>query len=197
MTPILKLHTHDKDKEIEFELNYLLSLSTKQRFQMMLKKTEEICNLLKNMDTEKLLKLLKEHKVAFVIIGATAFPVHGYSRATLDIDIFMKPERLNAERTWNALKNFGYDMTDVTVEELLTKKLLIRQYAVETDIHPFVKGTTFRNVWKNKVMAKFGNTFAWFASLEDLIRMKRAAGRTQDLEDLKYLLRLRKRKRKT
>ena len=149
------------------------------------------------MDTEKLLKLLKEHKVAFVIIGATAFPVHGYSRATLDIDIFMKPERLNAERTWNALKNFGYDMTDVTVEELLTKKLLIRQYAVETDIHPFVKGTTFGNVWKNKVMAKFGNTFAWFASLEDLIRMKRAAGRTQDLEDLKYLLRLRKRKRKT
>ena len=149
------------------------------------------------MDTEKLLKLLKEHKVAFVIIGATAFPVHGYSRATLDIDIFMKPERLNAERTWKALKNFGYDMTDVTVEELLTKKLLIRQYAVETDIHPFVKGTTFGNVWKNKVRAKFGNTFAWFASLEDLIRMKRAAGRTQDLEDLKYLLRLRKRKRKT
>ena len=149
------------------------------------------------MDTENLLKLLKEHKVAFVIIGATAFPVHGYSRATLDIDIFIKPDRLNAERTRKALKNFGYDMTDVTVDELLTKKLLIRQYAVETDIHPFVKGTTFGNVWKNKVRAKFGNTFAWFASLEDLIKMKRAAGRTQDLEDLEYLLRLRKRKRKT
>lgn len=149
------------------------------------------------MDTEKLLKLLKEHKVAFVIIGATAFPVHGYSRATLDIDIFIKPERLNAERTREALENFGYDMTDVTVAELLTKKLLIRQYTVETDIHPFVKGTTFGNVWKNKVRAKFGNTFAWFASLEDLIKMKRAAGRTQDLEDLEYLLRLRKRKSKT
>tara|TARA_Y100000031_G_C8123251_1_gene339253 strand:- start:114 stop:263 length:150 start_codon:yes stop_codon:yes gene_type:complete len=36
------------------------------------------------MDTEKLLKLLKEHKVSFVVIGATAFPVHGYSRATLE-----------------------------------------------------------------------------------------------------------------
>ena len=88
-------------------------------------------------------------------------------------------------------------MTDVTVDELLTKKLLIRQYAVETDIHPFVKGATFGNVWKNKVRAEFGNTFVWFASLEDLIKMKRAAGRTQDLEDLKYLLRLRKRKSKT
>ena len=149
------------------------------------------------MDTERLLKLLKEHKVNFVVIGATAFPVHGYSRATLDIDIFIKPERSNAERTWKALEDFGYDMTDVTIDELLTKKLLIRQYAVETDIHPFVKGTTFENVWKNKVKAKFGNTFVWFASLEDLIKMKRAAGRTQDLEDLKYLLRLRGQKKKT
>ena len=47
------------------------------------------------MDTESLLKSLKEHKVQFVIIGATAFPVHGYSRATLDIDIFIKPETAN------------------------------------------------------------------------------------------------------
>jgi hypothetical protein len=33
-----------------------------------------------------------------VIIGATAFPVHGYARATLDIDIFIRPERTNAEK---------------------------------------------------------------------------------------------------
>lgn len=147
------------------------------------------------MDTEGLLKLLKEHKVKFVIIGATAFPVHGYSRATLDIDIFISPEKENAKKTWQALKEFGYDMTDITIENLLTKKLLIRQYIVETDIHPFVKGTTFKKIWQNKVKAKFGNTFAFFASLDDLIKMKRAAGRPQDLEDLKYLLRLKKAKK--
>jgi len=44
------------------------------------------------MRAEQLLKLLKENHVKFVIIGATAFPVHGYSRATLDIDIFIKAE---------------------------------------------------------------------------------------------------------
>jgi predicted nucleotidyltransferase len=58
-------------------------------------------------DTESLLRSLKEHKVKFVIIGATAFPVHGYSRATLDIDIFIRPERANAEKTLVALKGFG------------------------------------------------------------------------------------------
>jgi predicted nucleotidyltransferase len=148
------------------------------------------------MQTEKLLKLLKENKVKFVIIGATAFPVHGYSRATLDIDIFIKPEKANAQRTWKALKEFGYDVTDITVDDLLTRKVLIRQYLVETDIHPSVKGVTFEKVWKNKVKARFGKTFVWFASLDDLITMKKAASRNKDMQDLKYLRRLKNRAKK-
>jgi len=138
------------------------------------------------------LKLLKEHKVDFVIIGATAFPVHGYARATLDIDIFIRPTQTNAERTYQALKAFGYDVTNIKIEDLLKKKLFIRQYAVETDIHPFVKGVTFEEVWRNKVRAKFEDTFVYFASLNDLIRMKRAAARPRDIEDLKYLKKLKK-----
>ena len=148
------------------------------------------------MDAEQLLKLLKENHVKFVIIGATAFPVHGFSRATLDIDIFIKPEKTNAQRTLKALKEFGYDVTDLTIDELLTKKVLIRQYLIETDIHPIVTGATFEKVWKNKVKAKFGKTFVWFASLDDLITMKKAASRTKDVEDLKYLLKLKKRTKK-
>ena len=125
------------------------------------------------MDTEDLLRLLREHRVDFVIIGATAMPVHGYVRASLDIDIFIRPERQNAERTLEALKAFGYDMSDVTVNDLLHKKLLIRQYEVETDIHPFVKGTNFEKIWNNKVEANFGKTPVYFASLDDLIEKER------------------------
>jgi len=144
------------------------------------------------METEDLLKLLKEHKVKFVIIGATAFPIHGYSRATLDIDIFIEPAEKNAADTLKALDEFGYDVTDITINDLLTKKLLIRQYIIETDIHPFAKGVTFEEVWRNKVKARFGKTFAWFASLDDLIKMKKAAHRPKDIEDLKYLIALKK-----
>jgi len=48
------------------------------------------------MDTEDLLRFLNARRVEFVIIGATAFPIHGYARATLDIDIFIRPEPQNA-----------------------------------------------------------------------------------------------------
>jgi len=144
------------------------------------------------LDIENLLKLLNARKVEFVIIGATAFPVHGYARATLDIDLFIRPELENARRTLQALKEFGYDVTDLNADDLLSKKVLIRQYLLETDIHPFVQGVTFDRVWKNRVSGTYGNEKVYYASLDDLIMMKKAAGRPKDIEDLKFLLSLKK-----
>ena len=44
---ILKLDKYDEEKEIEFELDYLTSLTTCERFQMMFTKTREMLSLLK------------------------------------------------------------------------------------------------------------------------------------------------------
>jgi hypothetical protein len=142
------------------------------------------------MDTENLLKLLNAHDVQYVIIGASAFPIHGYVRATLDLDIFIAPEHENAEKTLLALKEFGYNIDELQVNDLLKKKILIRQYVVETDIHPFAAGVTFTEIWNTRVKGLYGKTPAFFASLESLIKMKKAAGRPKDLEDLKYLQQL-------
>ena len=146
------------------------------------------------MDTEELLKSLNVHHVEFVIIGATAFPIHGYARATLDIDIFIHPEPENAARTLNALRDFGYDTADITVEDLLTRKVMIRQFLVETDIHPFVVGTTFDQVWKNRISGTYGKEKVYYASLDDLIVMKESAGRPKDLEDVNVLKALKKKR---
>jgi predicted nucleotidyltransferase len=142
-------------------------------------------------DTEGLLRSLNAHKARYVVIGATAFPIHGYARATLDVDIFIEPTEENASRVRRALVEFGYDLTDVTVQDLLTKKVLIRQYVLEVDVHPFVMGATFEEVWGRRVEDRIGETPAGFASLADLIRMKEAAGRPKDLEDLRALRKLR------
>lgn len=146
------------------------------------------------MDTEKLLKLLKENKAIFLVIGASAFPVYGYARATLDIDLFVRPDLKNIKNVMKALKEFGYDITDLSPEDFLQNKVLIRQYTLEADIHPFVKGITFEEAWKNKISAKFGKTRVHFPCLDDMIKMKKAAGRNIDLEDLKYLRKIKKRK---
>ena len=45
--PVLKLKKANDRQEIEFELDYLASLTTRQRFQMMLQKSREMALLLK------------------------------------------------------------------------------------------------------------------------------------------------------
>jgi len=143
---------------------------------------------------ESLLKSLNDHDVRYVIIGAMAFPLYGYARATLDIDLFIEPTEQNATRCREALSRFGYDMSDCSVKDLLTKKVLIRQYLVACDIHPFVKGASWKKVWEGRTAGTFGTASTNFASLQDLIAMKKAARRPKDLEDLKYLEQLQPRK---
>jgi hypothetical protein len=58
------------------------------------------------MDTENLLRSLNAHNVRYVVIGATAFPVHGYARATLDVGIFIEATPENAQKTIDALQDF-------------------------------------------------------------------------------------------
>lgn len=50
---VLKLDKHDEDKEIEFELDYLTSLTTQQRFEMMFRKTKEMLSLRKKRNANR------------------------------------------------------------------------------------------------------------------------------------------------
>lgn len=146
------------------------------------------------MDIERLLRPLNARNVRYVVIGAAAFPVYGYARATLDVDLLIAPERDNAERVREALAEFGYDLSDVTVDDLLTKRVLLRQFLLQTDLHPSVSGAAFEDVWARRVEDRIGETPAAFASLDDLIAMKRAAGRPKDLDDVRVLLELKARR---
>ena len=56
---ILKLKKDNENKEIEFELNYLKSLTTEQRFQMMFKKTREMLALSKRSGHRKTTQIIK------------------------------------------------------------------------------------------------------------------------------------------
>jgi hypothetical protein len=149
------------------------------------------------MDLEKLLRLLNEYKVKFLIIVAEAFPVYGWARATFDTDIFIEPTLQNGQKAMDALREFGYlSIDDLTLKQFLSKKTLFRQYILAVDIHPFVKGVKFKKVWQNKVRSRIGNVQVYFPSLSDIIKMKKAAGRPKDFEDLKYLTKIKQLKNK-
>lgn len=59
MAPILKLNKHNAKKEIEFELKYLKSLSIKERFKMMFKKSQEMLRLLEQSEHRRPFEIIK------------------------------------------------------------------------------------------------------------------------------------------
>lgn len=56
---VLKLEKDDEQREIEFELDYLTSLTTQQRFQMMIQKSREMILLLRRNGYRKATQIIK------------------------------------------------------------------------------------------------------------------------------------------
>ena len=57
--PVLKLEKDDEKREIEFELRYLNSLTTKERFLMMQNRSEEIKKMLRKHGYRKSTEIVK------------------------------------------------------------------------------------------------------------------------------------------
>lgn len=148
------------------------------------------------MNIAALIKLLNEKRVKYALIGAEACAAHGFVRATEDIDILIDPTEENIQRTKAALEAFGYDTTDASLEDFRTKKILFRKYWLNVDIHPFATGAQTETALKNRIAGVCEDVPTYFVSLNDLIRMKKAAGRPKDKEDLRYLEEIRRQLKK-
>ena len=59
MSSVLKLDRHNEKEEIIFELKFQMSLTTRQRFEMMFKKTDEMKKLLEENGHRKAFEIIK------------------------------------------------------------------------------------------------------------------------------------------
>ena len=66
-------------------------------------------------DFKEFLNLLRANSVEYLLIGAYAVGYHGYPRATRDLDIWIAATRENAERVVQTLKEFGFDLPELSV----------------------------------------------------------------------------------
>ena len=72
-------------------------------------------------DFKEFLKLLNAHQVEYLLIGGYAVGYHGYPRATVDMDIWIALQPANAERIVAVLKEFGFDLPELSAELFLTE----------------------------------------------------------------------------
>jgi len=137
----------------------------------------------------EILRAFRDEGVEHLVIGAHALAVHGHVRATLDIDLWVRPSRENAARTWRALEQFRAPLSKMRLDDFAEPEVLY-QIGVppsRIDIMTSVTGLDFDTAWPNRVMATFGDVEAPVLGLDDMRTAKRAAGRLKDLADLEEL----------
>jgi hypothetical protein len=142
-----------------------------------------------NKDYKDILQLLLKHKVKFLVVGAYALGVHGYPRATGDLDIWVEASLKNSEKVFTALAEFGAAISDITKDTFCEKGIIFQIGVIprRVDIITKIEGVDFKSAYQNKKKIKAEGIKIPFLSKHDLIKNKESTGREKDKLDAKYL----------
>jgi hypothetical protein len=136
-----------------------------------------------NEDYKEILLALSGEKVRYMLVGAYALAAHGYPRATMDIDIWVMPSPQNADAVMRALRRFGAPLQNLTKEDL-QKDGTIFQIGVaprRIDIITEASGLRFEETYSRSLSVNIEGINVHIPSIDDLIRNKKASGRTSVL----------------
>jgi len=140
-------------------------------------------------DFREFLRLLNAHQVEYLLIGGYAVAYHGYPRATADMGIWIATHPRNAAQVVAALKEFGFDVPELSVELFQTENQIVRmgKPPVRIEIATGISGVSFAECYAARVIDVLDGLEVSLISLHDLKRNKRASGRHKDLDDLENL----------
>jgi predicted nucleotidyltransferase len=140
-------------------------------------------------DFREFLKLLNDNSVEYLLIGGYAVNYYGYPRPTGDMDIWIRIDRKNAERTIVALDAFGFSSPKMTVDLLTKDKQIIRMGVppFRLEISTGIDGVEFEECFNNREVVDLDGVPTNLISLRDLKINKKASGRYKDLNDLENL----------
>ena len=104
---------------------------------------------------------LESCQVEYIIVGGVAMNLHGLTRATQDVDLFIKPDVENIERLKRALKRMWADphIDELTAEDLMGDYALVRY------------GPPVESLWVD-IMTRLGERFAYEDLDSELIRVE-------------------------
>ena len=142
-----------------------------------------------NKDYREMLQCLLEEKVRFLLIGAYALAVHGFPRATKDIDFFVWATPENAANLVRALARFGAPLDEISESDFSAPGVVfqIGNNPRRIDILTKISGVEFERAYANRENIFLEGLEIPVISVPDLIANKRATGRTQDLADVEKL----------
>jgi hypothetical protein len=145
-------------------------------------------------ELEALVDAFARERVEYAICGGLALGLHGHPRATMDIDVLVRPEHL--AQALQVARQLGFDVpgrkmvfglrTGAAREMQRVSKLDPDTNAL-LSLDLIIVGPELEGVWADRLVFQVAGRQMVIVSREGLATMKKLAGRPQDLVDLAAL----------
>ena len=142
-----------------------------------------------NSDFSDLLRLFNVNRVRYLVVGGYAVVQYAEPRFTNDLDLWVGTETRNSSAVYKALREFGAPLSGLTEDDFSTAGYFYQMGVppVRVDVLMGIPGLEFETAWKHRVEVDFDGILIPFISREDLLTVKQASGRPQDLVDIRNL----------
>lgn len=135
--------------------------------------------------------LMNERGIDYAVCGGWAMTIHGFIRATLDIDFLILTKDLDA--AFAAAKDQGFDIEGLPLnfdggKTQIRRISKVDQKSKELITLDFILVTeAMDDVWQGRKRRVWNNGEYRVVSIKGMKKMKEMAGRPKDLIDLEYL----------
>ncbi len=142
-------------------------------------------------DFRDFLNALNKAEVRYILVGGYSVVLHGYSRTTGDMDIWMERTSENYERICKAFQIFGMPLFDMTESNFLSHPswdvFTFGTPPVAIDIMVKIEGLNFEDIFQKAIYFEDDDLKIRTINRNDLIAAKKIAGRAKDINDLENL----------
>ncbi len=134
---------------------------------------------------------LNNRQVEYIVVGGYSVILHGYSRTTGDLDIWVNKTNVNYNKLLEAFHDFGLAKFDMTEENFLRNPEIdvfsFGRPPISIDILTKVKGLDFEESHAHSTIVNVDDLEVRLIDFRDLIQAKKASGRSKDFDDIENL----------
>ena len=145
-------------------------------------------------DFREFITAFNDAEVEYVLVGGYSVMLHGYSRPTGDLDIWVNKTSSNYDKLCKAFVLFGLPLLNMNLSKFLDNSVYdvfsFGRPPLAIDILTNLKGLDFDEAYKKSEMIEVDEIRVRLIHYNHLIEAKKAAGRTKDLNDIENLERI-------
>jgi len=140
-------------------------------------------------DFKEFLKLLNENQIEYLVVGGIAVGLHGYPRATGDLDIWIANTATNANLLVKVCNEFGFTTPEVEPELFRKPNSIIRMGVppLRIELMLSLTGLNFSECYKKREYKKADGLKISVIDINNLLINKKLIHRNKDLDDIENL----------